>query len=192
MTQMSMSPGARFLVVTACFVVVAAGMKASSSILVPFLLALFIALISAPPLLWLQDRGVPKGLALLLVISIQVGLCLVLAGIITRSVNDFTQSMPEYEASMKAQIVALDSLLDRWGLEIPADFFAVTLDTRVIIRLTSSVLLGLSSIVANLFFVLLMAIFICRNRCTKRANQPRENDSMSMLCAPRSACRPSV
>lgn len=111
------SPGASFLIVTACLVVVATGMKAAAPILVPFLLALFIALISAPPLLWLQDRGVPRGLALLIVISLQVGCCLVLAAVLTRSVNDFTQSMPEYQASMKQQVVYLVNALERWGIE---------------------------------------------------------------------------
>ena len=79
-----MSPGAKFLVVTACFVVVAAGMKAAAPILVPFLLALFIALISAPPLLWLRDKGVPGGLALLLVVTLQVGCGFVLASVLTK------------------------------------------------------------------------------------------------------------
>jgi AI-2 transport protein TqsA len=155
-----MSPGAKFLVVTACFVVVAAGMKAAAPILVPFLLALFIALISAPPLLWLRDKGVPGGLALLLVVTLQVGCGFVLASLLTSSVNDFTQAMPEYQASLKQQVVNLDNALERMGIDPPPDFFEKTFDTRVIVKLTSNVLLGLSTMVANLFFVMLMAIFI--------------------------------
>ena len=155
-----MSPGAKFLVVTACFVVVAAGMRAAAPILVPFLLALFIALISAPPLLWLRDKSVPGGLALLLVVTLQVGCGFVLASVLTSSVNDFTQAMPEYQASLKQQVVNLDNALERMGIDPPPDFFEKTFDTRVIVKLTSSVLLGLSTMVANLFFVMLMAIFI--------------------------------
>jgi len=154
------SPGVSFLVVTACFVVVAAGMKAASPILVPFLLALFIALISAPPLLWLQGKGVPKGLALLIVISLQVGCCVLLASVMSRSVDDFTQSMPEYQESMKQQLVYLHDAMTGLGIQPPENFLDKTFDTQAIVRLTSGVLLGLSSVVANLFFVMLMAIFI--------------------------------
>lgn len=159
-TDQPVSPGARFLVVAACFVVVAAGMKAAASILVPFLLALFIALISAPPLLWLQDKGVNKGLALLLVVTLQLGCGFALASILTKSVNDFSQAMPQYQESMKQQIVSLDKALDQLGIDPPQDFFDKTFDTRAIVKLTSNVLLSLSTMVANLFFVMLMAIFI--------------------------------
>ena len=48
------------LLILASFVIVVAGMKAASSILVPFCLAVFIAVICAPLLFWLQRKGVPK------------------------------------------------------------------------------------------------------------------------------------
>ncbi|MFC1681706.1 AI-2E family transporter [Pseudomonadota bacterium] len=154
------SPGATFLIVTACFVVVAAGMKAAAPILVPFLLALFIALISAPPLLWLQDKGIPKGLALLIVISLQVGCCLILASVLTGSVKDFTDALPEYQQSMKQHLIELHDVMDRFGIDPPRDFINKTFNTEAVVKLTSNVLLGLSAMVANLLFVMLMAIFI--------------------------------
>ena len=48
--------GPRFLMTAAAFVVVVAGMRAAGSILVPFLLSMFIAVIFAPPLFWMQRR----------------------------------------------------------------------------------------------------------------------------------------
>ena len=48
------------LVILASFIVVVAGMKAASSLPVPFFLAVFIAVICTPPLFWLQRKGVPK------------------------------------------------------------------------------------------------------------------------------------
>ena len=47
------------------FIIVVAGMKAASSLLVPFFVAVFIAVICAPPLFWLQRKGVPKVIALI-------------------------------------------------------------------------------------------------------------------------------
>ena len=56
------------LLILASFIIVVAGMKAASSILVPFFLAVFIAVICTPPLFWLQRKGVPKVLALVLIL----------------------------------------------------------------------------------------------------------------------------
>ena len=56
----------------AAFIVVVAGMKAASPILVPFLLSLFLAVIAAPPMFWLRDRGLPNWLALLAVVAVIV------------------------------------------------------------------------------------------------------------------------
>ena len=57
------------ILILASFIIVVAGMKAASSILVPFFLAVFIAVICAPPLFWLQRKGVPKVIALVLILT---------------------------------------------------------------------------------------------------------------------------
>ncbi len=59
----------QILLTIAAFVVVIAGMRAAVTIVVPFLLAAFIAIISAPPLFWLHRKGLPIWLALIIVIS---------------------------------------------------------------------------------------------------------------------------
>ena len=51
------------LLTAAAFVVVVAGMRAAESIVVPFLLSVFIAIISAPSLFWLERKGLPRWLA---------------------------------------------------------------------------------------------------------------------------------
>ena len=50
----------RPLVILAGSIIVVAGMKAASSLRVPFFLAVFIAVICTPPLFWLQRKGVPE------------------------------------------------------------------------------------------------------------------------------------
>ncbi len=47
------------LIHLAAFVVVVAGIMAAKSILMPFLLASFLAIICAPPLYWLRSKGFP-------------------------------------------------------------------------------------------------------------------------------------
>ena len=62
--------GTGVLLTTAAFVVVVAGMKAAEAILVPFLVAAFLALICGPPMFWLQRKGVPSAVALLIVVAV--------------------------------------------------------------------------------------------------------------------------
>ena len=47
---------ASFLITTAAFVILVAGMREAKPILVPFLLSVFIAIIAMPPLMFLQHR----------------------------------------------------------------------------------------------------------------------------------------
>jgi predicted PurR-regulated permease PerM len=57
------APIAKFLIVFAAFVIVVSGLKMASSLVVPFLLAVFIAMIVSPLLAWLKSRRVPGGIA---------------------------------------------------------------------------------------------------------------------------------
>ena len=52
----------------AAVVVIIAGLRAASSLFVPFLLAGFIGLLCAPALFWLKDRGLPTPIALVVVL----------------------------------------------------------------------------------------------------------------------------
>lgn len=154
------SPGARFLIITACFVVVAAGMKAAAPILVPLLLALFVALISAPPLYWLQQTRMPRGSALPVVIIGVAGLGFVLSVLISSSIADFRASLPEYQDNMRAQLAALNQGLGQLGLDVPENFLAKTIDPGTLVTLTTNALLGISAMITNLVFILLMAVLI--------------------------------
>ncbi|MEJ2463358.1 MAG: hypothetical protein P8098_17280, partial [Candidatus Thiodiazotropha sp.] len=62
-----LTPVVRLLLSLAAFIVIVAGMRAAEALLVPFLLSLFIAVIAAAPLFYLKQKGVPGGLAMLIV-----------------------------------------------------------------------------------------------------------------------------
>ena len=55
-----MNAGERWLFNLAAFVVVIAGIKSASAIIVTLLVALFVALITAPLSIGLKNRGVPN------------------------------------------------------------------------------------------------------------------------------------
>jgi predicted PurR-regulated permease PerM len=96
-------------------------MKAASSILVPFFLAVFIAVICAPPLFWLQRKGVPKVLALVLILVAILVVGLLFGALIGPSLNDFLSSLPDYQERLSTHIAALMGWLREKGVNIPAE-----------------------------------------------------------------------
>lgn len=108
-------PFLRMMLLWAATIVVVAGMRAAASLVVPFLLAVFLAILCGPPLDWLMKRGLRRWLAMLLVLG---GLCfvvLVLARVLVSTANGFVQAWPEtYEP--RARQIAED--WDRWISEI--------------------------------------------------------------------------
>src|SRR4030042_1673884 len=94
------------LLILASFVIVVAGMKAANSILVPFFLAVFIAVICTPPLFWLQRKGVPKILALVVILVVILGAGLLFGALIGPSLNDFLISLPNYQERLSNHVAA--------------------------------------------------------------------------------------
>ena len=68
-----------YLLTAAAFVVVVAGMRASAGILVPFLLAVFVAVICAPLYQAMTRRHVPASLAILGIVLVMLAAVLVMA-----------------------------------------------------------------------------------------------------------------
>ena len=109
----------RTLVGAGMAVIIVAGMKAAASLLVPALMAGFLAIICWPPLKWLQDHRVPTIVALLIIvlaIAIVGGL---VGGLIGTSVNDFISDLPKYEEGLRAQQKAFVEWIEDKGVKVP-------------------------------------------------------------------------
>jgi predicted PurR-regulated permease PerM len=148
------------ILILAGFIIVVAGMKASSSLLVPFFLAVFIAVICAPPLFWLQRKGVPKVIALVLIL---VGILLVgllFGALIGPSLNDFLSSLPGYQEQLSAHIGTLIVWLGGKGIKIPAKEVSGAFHPGWVMNLAGDILSTLGSALTNGFLILLTVVFI--------------------------------
>jgi predicted PurR-regulated permease PerM len=137
-----------------------AGTKTASSLLVPFFLAVFIAVICAPPLFWLQRRGVPKviGLVLILVGIVVVGL--LFGALIGPSLNSFVCSLPGYQERLSTHIGTLMGWLRGKGVNIPAEEVSGVFHLGWVMSLAGDILSTLSSLLTNGFLILLTVVFI--------------------------------
>ncbi len=83
----------RYLIVVASFIVVIAGLRAAKSLVVPFLLATFFAIILSPWMHLLRKRGLPGSLALTVIIAACIGVSGSVSFLIGSSINQFRGSL---------------------------------------------------------------------------------------------------
>lgn len=149
------------LITVAAVVVVIYGMQAASVLLVPFLMALFLALISVRPMLWLQARGIPSVLAALLIV-VSMMLILGLVGIILgSSIGDFTAALPGYQARLD---LIIDRLLEFAARYVDDDQSIENLgdliDPGWAMGQAATILNALRDVLTNAFLILFTMVFI--------------------------------
>lgn len=155
----SFSPASRAIIVSAALVVVIAGMKYAAPLLVPFLLSVFIAVISFPLMSNLQQKGLPKGLALTLVMLLVVLVGFMLTVLIGSSLTDFSQSLPLYQENISAEWSGVFQWLNEHGISV-ADNIKEMADPAAAIGLVSSILKGFGGVLTNSFLIILTVVFI--------------------------------
>lgn len=154
------SPVARTLFIMACFVIVVAGMRAAESLLVPFLLSLFIAVICTPPLLWLKERGIPNGLAMLIVISFIVIGGVMVGMVVGKSISAFRLDLPEYQVKLTLITSQLFTYLERFGLNIDLSQLRESFNPSKALSMAGNTLAQLGNMMTNALMIFLTVIFI--------------------------------
>jgi len=150
----------KILVTIAAFVIVVAGMSAAKVILVPFLLAAFIAIISAPPLFWLQRKGLPTWLALVIVIIGVLFIGLLVAGLVGSSVKDFSEDLPVYEAKFKQHTAVIMGWLEKHGVDVSGLALTKIFNPGAAMKLVAVLLNSLGNVLASGFLILMTVIFM--------------------------------
>lgn len=149
-----------FLLGAAAFVVIVAGMKAASSILVPFLMAAFVAVLSAPSYFWLERRGLPSVLALIVVVLALVVFGLLLGVLLGTSMTDFTAALPRYQERLTQLSTQALTWLSGLGLDTSDENLRGLFDVGSVMRLAGNMLSGLSNLLTFSFLILLLVVFM--------------------------------
>lgn len=148
------------LVKLAAFVVVVAGIMAAKPLIIPFLLAIFLAIICSPPLFWLRTKKVPTALAILLLVIVVLALQLGLTTLITTSLTEFTRGLPQYQDRFDTLLREFVVWLDKMGITLTAQAVKELFDPGKLMRLVGNMLNNLLSMLTNTFIILITFIFI--------------------------------
>lgn len=152
----------RSLVVLAAVIVIAAGLKAAADLVVPFLLAAFIATIAATPVFWLERRRVPAWLAIILVMVGIVIVLIALGALVAQSIGEFTARIPFYQARLTAVLLQLAGWIESLdlGITVSRELLLTQFDPGTALSLAGNLLRGFGNALSNGFLILLTVVFI--------------------------------
>lgn len=159
-TLVSFSPAARGLIVTAAIAIVLLFLQAAESVVAPILLAAFIAVVAAPPLRWMQRKGVPKWGALALVAFVLLDAGSLFGLIATGALEGFKDSLPSYQE----RLVLLNDQLGQWlegkGIANSTQAMPDILDPALAGSLVRVALSNMGSIFGTGLLILLAVVFM--------------------------------
>ncbi len=149
-----------FLVAAACFVVIVAGMQAATSLLVPFLLATFIAIICLPPLNWLARHRISSGASVLIITLTLIIVVLLLGTFVGSSISDFSSNLPIYQSRLKVISGDLLAWLSGLGISFSSQSIIDNFSPSAAMGMAGKLVSGLGNALANTFLIVLTVIFL--------------------------------
>jgi AI-2 transport protein TqsA len=150
----------RVLLIAAALVIIIGGISQAQSVLVTFLVAIFLAMLGTPPTFWLTRKGVPPVVSVLLVVSGMVAILLIVSAVVGASISSFYSEVPNYQVRLRDKIGAVQSYLASHGIrrmdKVVLEFF----NPAAIMSMTASLLAGLGTVLSNIVLILLTVLFI--------------------------------
>ena len=153
-------PGTRHIVVAAALVVLIFGLQAAQVILVPVLLAAFLAVLGARPMFWLRARGLPHALAVTIVVLAMVAVALLVSLTVGASITEFSNQLPFYQARLEEALTGLFGRFDQSRFPTSFDEIVEAIEPGAALRLTAGLLTSLGSLFANAFLIFFTLVFI--------------------------------
>lgn len=141
-------------------VVIIAGIKIASEVVVILFLAIFIASIFSALLRFLGKKGFPKFISYLLVLSIFLSLTLLLAYIINISIKDFAANLPFYEKKLQLLVEQTINFVAQYGYTIEKDTILDTLNLSSFFGFTTNIIGSVGTFLSKFLLIIIGVAFI--------------------------------
>ena len=161
LNELEKKPGARFLFILACLVVIVYGLQFAAPILLPSALALFLAVLSLPVMAWLVNRRIPSGLATLITVLVNaavIGLIILLA---SPSIAELQDKLDQYVFDLQARWGQLMAWLENsTGIEI-SDYLTLSIiDPGAVVDIARGTIGRIAQFLSTTFLVFLIMAFM--------------------------------
>ena len=158
--QSNFTRGTRFLISAAALVIIIGGVNQARSALMSFLVAVFLAVIGTPPVLWLHRKRIPSFIAVLIVLTGMIAILLIVGGFVGASLNKFSDALPTYQQHIREHASTLAALLAKNGIRVTDKVLLEYINPEAAMKLAVGVLGSLGSALSNIVLILLTVSFI--------------------------------
>jgi predicted PurR-regulated permease PerM len=148
------------LVGGACLVVILAGLRAASEVLVPLAFSAFLAVLSTPLVFWLRRRRVPVVVAVVFVVLVVIAVLTGLAVLVGGSVNSLVSAAPRYQQRVDTLLSAAIAWLEARDIELSAAGLREIMDPSAAIGLLGGTVSQLATMLSNTLLVILTVVFM--------------------------------
>ncbi|NDJ57451.1 AI-2E family transporter [Enterobacteriaceae bacterium 4M9] len=152
--------GLKVVLMLGMLTIILAGIRVSADLIVPFILALFIAVILNPLVRLLGRLHIPRVLAVSLLVTAIVMLAVLLVAYLGTSLNELARTLPQYRSSLVAPLQTLEPWLQRAGIEVSVEEVLKYVDPNAAMTLITGLLAHLSSAMSSIFLLLLTVVFM--------------------------------
>jgi predicted PurR-regulated permease PerM len=151
---------ARALIVMAAIAIVVTFIKAAASVIAPILLAVFIAVVATPPLRWMRRRGVPKWIALAVIVVVLLDVGSVFLLLTTGALEGFRESLPGYQQRFMLLSERFGDWLESAGIAGSKEAMDDIFDLARVSALVRAVLSNVSGLFGTGLLILLAVVFM--------------------------------
>lgn len=152
--------GLKIVIMLGMLVIILSGIRVAADIIVPFILALFIAVVLNPVLQRMVKLRIPRVIAVSLLIVIIVMLMVLLLAYLGTSLNELARTLPQYRSSLVIPLKNLEPWLQRAGIGVSVDELVKYIDPNAAMTLVTNLLAQLSNAMSSIFLLLLTVVFM--------------------------------
>ncbi|WP_136922903.1 AI-2E family transporter [Polyangium aurulentum] len=144
----------------AALVIIGAALRSAANVFIPILMALLLAVVSAPPLAWLEKRRVPMPVAATLVLLANVGIVGAGAMLVASSATELGSAVPRYQARLNEIITSSIAWLEARHVHLPSGAGTHLVSPGTVIELGAGMVRDLAGLLSDTVVVLLILGFI--------------------------------
>lgn len=159
-TKKTIKPSIHVISIFASLVIIIAGVMYAQSFVNAMLLAIFLSIVCAQPILWMQKRKVPSVIAILIVLLGIVAIFIGFADIIGNSVSSFSKEAQIYEQRLEQIWMSFMQFFNERGIDISTDRLTEIIAPGKVMGYTAGALGQLGGVMSNIFTIFFLMLFL--------------------------------
>jgi len=144
----------------ASIIIILAGIKTASEIIIILFLAIFISSIISSIVSLFEQKKIPKIFSYIFILGVFTLISLMLYYIINISLKDFISNLPKYEEQLKTTIISSISFVESYGYSIDKQTILDTLNFSSFFGITTNVIGSIGTFLSKFLLIIIGIAFI--------------------------------